>query len=483
MQGLALIFVTLLLLCQSGAIDLLDYHKKDFEKTFHDQCDKYPFVQQYVSRLEHTDERYLTFVYQANGFKNGGLGDKIGGLISAVAMALRFNRTLLLRSENDMHEVFRPYHPTDIHSKTPKYSWFNFTSWSNYDWKYANTDATEYDLYDCINNTGQKNGHCSMKDGDASTPHILYRSNRAYLCYYDRNKDSLAFEEMKAIGVNETTNLYEAAGCMMRLALWPTEMLWEEVGKQLREFQSSFPSSAGLRRQRRLRTRRIDEVDRRTTKGSPKVVQVGLHFRCGDKSYIKKGGYDHMCVYDEDDTPENKKSMFPLGNPYEMGICAHRSLHSYLTTALMNSGRGTTKSTSLSSQMNMSDFETQSASSVDLQSLVHGDTLAMGFVASDNEMASMQMNMTLGLPHSIVSPQGCHVELDMSKQCHMFTVSQWLLLSLSDILVTQESIPSSFSRYAGIYGLKPDPFRNGKDCGMSESTMELSRKPISNWFC
>jgi len=594
MDAHVFVALVLMLLLRVDAINLIEHHKQAFEKSFHDRCDKYPFVQQYVNKLEYTNERYLTFVYQESGLKNGGLGDKIGGLISAVAMAVRFNRTLILRSaQNEMHEVFRPYHPTDIHSKTPKYAWNNFTSWSNFDWKYANQDATEYDLYDCINNTGQKNSHCSMKDGDAGTPHILYRSNRCYLCYYDNNKGSAANIQMKALGVNETSNLYEVAGCMMRLAMWPTELLWQEVGKLLSVFEKQVTpeAAASVRRNRRaLRTRRMDE---RAPARTPAVVQVGLHFRCGDKSYIKKGGYDHMCVYNEDDTEENKKGLFPLGNPYSMGVCARRSLHSYLTASMLagtssstsssstkssseptnnnNSGSSTNTSTSTSTSTSTtassggtgtaktddiddvwketpiavssnansnakSSTKAEATASVPtedehdvnvdiddadtvmsaekpkkpikstkpsktvrrfLQSLLatdasdthdldlhgHSDSIAMGFLASDNEMASMQMNTTLGLPYSIVSPQGCHVEMDVSKQCHMFTVTQWFMLALSDVLVTQEGIPSSFSRYAGIYGLKPDPFRNGKHCGAIETTMELSRKPMSNWFC
>lgn len=468
------------ILCCSYALDLLKYHKEHFERTFHDRCDKYPFVSNYVRKIESSDERYLTFVYQENGLKNGGLGDKIGGLVSAVAMAIRFNRTLIIRSQNDMHEVFRPYHPTDIHSETPKYSWTNITQWSHYDWKYANRDETEYDLYDCINNTGQKNGHCSMKDGDAHTPHILYRSNRAYLCYYDNQKGSVANREMAAIlGVNSSSNLYEVAGCMLRLALWPTESLWAEVGKQLKEFELTLPTSARRARRKLLRTNHAHPVRKLEPSPEPSnVLQVGMHFRCGDKSYIKKGGYDHMCVYSEDETAEAKASMFPLGNPYEMGVCARRSIHSLVTASLLAAPSAGAASTDATTAV-------QSVQTVQPASLSSGsgDAFAMGFIASDNLMSSLQMNVSLGLPHSIISPQGCHVEMDPSKQCHMFTVSQWFMLSLSDILVTQEGMPSSFSRYAGIYGLKTDPFRNGKNCDSVETTMEASRKPMSNWFC
>jgi hypothetical protein len=198
------------------------------------------------------------------------------------------------------------------------------------------------------------------------------------------------------------------------------------------------------------------------------VVQVGMHFRCGDKSYIKHGGYDHMCVYNTDETEETKKSMFPLGNPYDLGVCARRSLQTYMTGLM----EGRNKAMSVLSA---------NASTLDITNT--NEILSVAFIASDNLMSSLQMNSTLGMPHTIVSPQGCHIEMDPSKQCHMFTASQWFQLALSDVLVTQAGIPSSFSRYAGIYGLKPNPFRNGQDCDMPYNSLEYCRKGISNWFC
>lgn len=59
----------------------------------------------------------------------------------------------------------------------------NWTAWSKYDGKYCCNDATEYDLWMCINNGGgPRIKQCGMHDGDVSQPHILLRSNRAYLC-------------------------------------------------------------------------------------------------------------------------------------------------------------------------------------------------------------------------------------------------------------------------------------------------------------
>src|SRR6185312_9399043 len=112
-----------------------DHLKHSFEHTFHKKCDKYPSVKRWVDRLEYTDDRYITFVYQEPRFRNGGLGDRFGGLISAVAIAVRFNRTLLIKAENDVGKLLHPQHPTDIKSATPKYNWNNWTAYSNYNSK------------------------------------------------------------------------------------------------------------------------------------------------------------------------------------------------------------------------------------------------------------------------------------------------------------------------------------------------------------
>ncbi len=57
--------------------------KENFEETFHNTCDKYPFVEKWYRLLENPGERYIMFVFQDNGLKNGGLGDRFAGLITA----------------------------------------------------------------------------------------------------------------------------------------------------------------------------------------------------------------------------------------------------------------------------------------------------------------------------------------------------------------------------------------------------------------
>eukprot|EP01034_Spumella_vulgaris_P039292 gene39292-48544_t len=143
-----------------------------------------------------------------------------------------------------MYKVFRPYHPTDIHAKVPKYSWNNVTSWSSYDAKLSGNDDTEVDIYDCINNGGSRGikHHCAYNDGEPGQPLILYKSNRAYLCYYENQPLALSSEQMKAdLGVQNGDDLFEVAGCMLRLAFWPTEYLWDEVNKIYQTFEDGLP--------------------------------------------------------------------------------------------------------------------------------------------------------------------------------------------------------------------------------------------------
>lgn len=351
------------------------YLKESFERNFQDRCGKYPFVQQYVQLMDNPNGKQIMFVYQEPRLKNGGLGDRIGGLISAVALALRFNRTLVMRDHSEMHKVFRPYHPT---AAEDKYRWDNYQSWSRYNIEYANRDATEYDLWDCINNTGVKNGHCSMIDGDVSQPIILYRSNRAYLCYWHNNPNSVAGKQLNQIlGYDSAAtvtkeDLFEVAGCMLRLALWPTELLWQEVDKTYKEYGKQInidhlyatfvtgatQSSSNNKDPKRYLLGKSDEVAKyvgmlnqpnplssarnlnvdvtsnslrdhdRKHHVDPIFYQVGLHFRCGDHNYVGRGGPDkEFCMYKPEKV--SNPQYFQTGNPYGLAMCAKEALKNH----------------------------------------------------------------------------------------------------------------------------------------------------------
>jgi hypothetical protein len=162
-------------------------HLRDiFQKDFHDSCDSYPFVKEYYRQLENPSGRFIVFVYHEPGLRNGGLGDRLAGLITATAIALRLNRTLLVQSANGFDNLFRPYHENIDPLKNKddneygfneyKYTYSNWTSWSKYNDSLANNDLTEYDLWDCINMN--HDSRCGLDDGDVSQPIIKLRGNR-----------------------------------------------------------------------------------------------------------------------------------------------------------------------------------------------------------------------------------------------------------------------------------------------------------------
>jgi hypothetical protein len=134
-----------------------------------------------------------------------------------------------------------------------------------------------------------------------------------------------------------------------------------------------------------------------------------------------------------------------------------------------------------------------SASSFDSTSeayeLVKNSQFLMLFIASDNSISSNQILQVTNYSHSLLSPAGCHVEWDRSWECFSLTVRYWFMMSISKHIVTQQIsegtlIPtSSFSRYAGIYGLKNNPFRIGKHCKMIVQNKESSRVHHNNWYC
>ncbi len=253
-----------------------------FEEDFHNRCDKHPFVQQFYNRLENPNDRFIVFTYHEKGLRNGGIGDRFGGLTTAVALSLRFNRTLLIKASNGFHQSFRPYHPTDVHSESPKYLWQNWANWTNYA-NYQTSHLEEYDeieeidhiMEDCVSNmeegfTPEQTHRCAMDDGDVPQPVIRFNSNRAYLCRWNNHPEYKAFKEFKRVllgpdfnpstssrgvvsgstasksaylnanGTDPSADLFEVAGCMMRLALWPTEALWDSVDKLYAQYEHTL---------------------------------------------------------------------------------------------------------------------------------------------------------------------------------------------------------------------------------------------------
>ena len=144
-----------------------------------------------------------------------------------------------------------------------------------------------------------------------------------------------------------------------------------------------------------------------------------------------------------------------------------------------------------------------------MNSTAHNWGQQLGSLLSQNDLYSYPSR-----PLSLVGPQGCHIELDQSVECYIFTAAHWFVLALSDVIVAQSfgelnAPTSSFSRYAGLYGLKrgppplsppspssgqsqseaqhlhpvTTPFRSAKYCDDFYSTKLVSRVAQGNWFC
>ncbi len=512
LKGVLLLWLSVLFLTHCNELDkpkvLNAYTKsirKRFENAFFDKCPKYPFVKQWEKQLENTGDRYVTFIYHEPGLRNGGLGDRLSGLVNAIALSLRFNRTLLIESQNNFHDLFRPYHPTvmangeeDISKASTDYNYTwkkeNWTTWSKWDRKYVDNDATEYDMWWCVNCVAWRNPLCGMDDGDAAHPHIKIRGNRNYLCKWATHKDIKAHQGFLDViapdGVTsyEEINLMEVAGCMMRLAMWPTEELWQYVS-------DSMESLLGH-----------EEVQK------PNSLQVGAHFRCGDApSYLSK---DHnQCVHDVDGTnPHTESPYMGTGSPDVIGKCvgdiiqkpepfeeAHVSqdkVDAIIAEKHGDSQKIRKKNKKRRHLLRGSQPHHRHHNTINdihheyfqhRQLYGEKDASRLVYIASDNAGASQQINTTANHPLTVISPSGCHVELDPSFDCSQLTIGYWLILASSDAIVTQTdhtgSPISAFSRFAGVYGLRGDSYRDAHNCTDVKAMYDISRRWTGNWFC
>ena len=107
-------------------------------------------------------------------------------------------------------------------------------------------------------------------------------------------------------------------------------------------------------------------------------------------------------------------------------------------------------------------------------------------IASDNPGGASQVNQTLHWPNTLISPSGCHVEMNPTFECLKLTITYWMVMALSDIIITpgNDRIPNSgFSRYAAIYGLKGNSLRDPKQCNNILSRHDLGNMQHGNWNC
>lgn len=436
-----------------------EYLKQQFESNFHAQCDKYAFVQTWYRNLESPSDRFFVFVYSEHGLRNGGFGDRYGGIVSAVASSLRFNRTLLIESSNGFDRLFQPYYYNPTGKKKLSdfrhaYVKSNWTSWTKYNISLSNNDNTEYDLWMCISNPSTMD-KCGLDNGDVTHPIIKLRGNRAFMCKWCAKKDSMAQREMKKLGLcteDEHENMWEEAGCMTRLAMWPTDTLWEEVEKEL----------VIMAKKATINSTKLDEIQLSQADVSGDRInyinfttRIGVHFRCGDIAFTHPEKAHTSCIVNA----QNKIELGRWGSPVDIGQCAMQ-----LYKNLTSDGHA-----ALIRRLHQ-----------------HHDKSVLLLVTSDYPGSSDQMQEYASFPITYIAPDSCHIERDATEICNTNTVVYWFILSLSDIIITQtdnHTPTSGYSRSAVIYGLKNNSVRSGLQCASTLPHATLSKKQSGNWIC
>lgn len=435
-----------------------DIIREKFDKKFHQKCGKYPFVEQYkrylsnLSQVPKQDLKYIIFTFHEGKASLGGLGDRLAGLITTIAYAIRYNRVLLIAADNSFEEYFQSYFHYSQGSM--------LLSWKDWTWSGLSIQGGDFSNYTikhlhCINpKSSQK--ICSLENLQFEETIIKIRVNRAYLCrwyvYQDQLKIksqllSLFHSEEGSSMDNDQDDLLEISGCLLRLVMWPTTQLWKDL------YTHYF----------------ANHVDNKI------LYQIGFHFRCGDDSFAKVNSKSSQCFIESKETWKGTSFYddISLDSPVDAGACGRRVIN-------------------------------------EITSLIPPDSI-FAYIASDNIVSSQQINETLTWTHTIQPSKACHVDFQspIASKCLSNTLLQWFMLSISDMIIMQslviadltstyhdeqkfsstgELIPpeqgpiSAFSRYAAIYGLSSHESRYGITCNQTNS-IKLARQTLGNWVC
>jgi hypothetical protein len=207
-------------------------------------------------------------------------------------------------------------------------------------------------------------------------------------------------------------DLFEQAACLLRLAMWPTDYLWDNVREEVRK-----------------------EIIEAMNGGEPLPTvedftnfRIGAHFRCGDYSYINADSYTDACVHDVDGLhPHDESPYMRFGTPWDVGRCANAIIQNY-----------TSEHHHHHHQQHKNTRRHLRVSHDKIRSLIENKIHL--YIASDSHSASVQINSAANYSKSAISPHGCHVELDQSEGCQSETIVFWLLLALSDVMITQTEV-------------------------------------------
>jgi hypothetical protein len=412
--------------------------KERFMSKFAAQCSSFPFVQRYQQLMEQPNHRYTIFVFHETGKSVGGLGDRFAGIITALAYSIRFSRRLIVAADNSFYDYFEPFYGSNT---------------SYVDWKSCET--SDLQVIHCINPKPHREHSCGFYQDSAAKVVKIY-SNRCYLCRWLFKSELNLAESLKlSLGIDIESDLFSVAGCMMQLAMKPTEKLWHDLHSFLLSSSTVAMTSSGQ-----------PIIDFTTLKH-----QVGIHFRCGDSSLVanKDSKPNPQCVYSDESSWHGTSFADDktMDSPIDLGTCANKVLSNLPQNQL--------------------------------------STEVVVYLASDNAMSAQQINSSVSWPKTIMPNGACHVDMGASA-CTSLTLLHWFALSLSETIITQALVAevsgsiyhdpqvgtvdnplergpiSAFSRYAAIYGLSMHRVRFGRGC-LTINATRLSHQTSGNWVC
>eukprot|EP01036_Dinobryon_divergens_P028262 gene28262-37180_t len=455
---LRLLSHALVLLIVVDAASRIKEIQQDFLNSFQSRCSKYLFVTKWMKMLDDPPKKHLVFVYHQEARDMGGIGDRLAGLTTAVALSIRYGRNLLLKnnaSANGLEKLFRPYHPVkDLNSSKPRFSWED----RNWDTISKGVNMTQFDLTSCPNVEPHTSSgwQCGMFAGDVSEQAVLYS-------LFASKPSGLSMGE--SLGVTEQDDLYEVAGCMLRLALWPTNKLWGAVSQVYKQWGRGEAEQVvqSAYHHKQPHQQHVPSSHKSAPMRSS-TIQVAVHYRCGDSS-------------------------FNANQFVQMDSCSRASIN---YNAHVHSMAACAKDLLFPNSVAVSNSSTTSSSS---SLTVEGHARpAMLFVTSDSIAATELLKNEINNTYTLVTPQSsCHIALDLTPQCHLQTITYWFILAQSDVIIqgrrgraqsVKQAPASGFCNYAGVYGLRVDPFRGVEvGCQTATKNMELGYSTHANWRC
>lgn len=438
-----------LLVDQNASNSYYALKRRQFHQSFVSVCGNMSWLADYFQRkyaspaMNSPSQKYAIYVFDDINIRarNGGLGDRLGGLVTAFLWAVRTNRTFLIENHNTaLARLFQP-NLNFRGGSSSKMRW-NDKAWAVHSQRRNILEGQRVYLW-CVNPKPSRL-HCALDASTSTTTtaeiiagynqydEVRIRLNRCYLCRWMRNPSLPAYEEMRHLlrlshEKMKAVDLIQFSGCILRALLWPTDRLWTEF-KQIYRFQGQQRS----------------------------LQQIGYHYRCGDQNYLTDGAsslpppYNRDCIVrfqdssggtnelrGEDIRPENEIYAVVWNGTQVMD---DKSPVSPIHTALC--GLALTRKN-------------------------RNGSIFLHYIGSDSQDSTRQIrsflcNSSVNQVVTISASRTCHIDYDHSKDCLTHTLVHWFALSVSDYFIIPSvyasnqahTVPSSsFSRSAMMYRL------------------------------